>query len=257
MRTARNGGKRPVSANPNVAKSTPKKILMVVANPSVSTTTGWSVGFWASELTHPWYEFTEVGYEVTLASPEGGKVEVDAMSDPRDPSGYSADDVLSMGFLSTPKLVTMLKDTKKLSELDLDEYDAIVVCGGQSPMFTFRDNEDLKRAISHFYESEKPTAALCHGTAALIDVRLADGSYLIEGKTMTGFADVEEEAADAVAGQKVMPWHIEDAAKERRANYVEGGLWKAFAVRDGHLITGQQQYSGREVAKLVIETLGI
>src|ERR671932_796912 len=104
MLTARNVGRRPVSANPNVAKSTPKKILMVVANPSVSTTTGWPVGFWASELTHPWYEFTEVGYEVTLASPEGGKVEVDAMSDPRDESRYSADDVISMGFLNTPEL---------------------------------------------------------------------------------------------------------------------------------------------------------
>lgn len=229
---------------------------MVVANPSVSTTTGWPVGFWASELTHPWYEFREVGYEVTLASPEGGKVEVDALSDPRDSSGYSADDVISMGFLNTPTLATMLEETKKLSELELDEFDAIVVCGGQSPMFTFRDNEDLKQAISHFYESERPTAALCHGTAALMDVKLSDGTYLIEGKTMTGFADVEEEDADAAVGQKVMPWHIEDAAKERGANYVQGGLWRAFAVQDGPLITGQQQYSGREVAKLVIEALG-
>ena len=240
----------------NVTRSTPRKVLMVVANPSVSTTIGWPVGFWASELTHPWYEFREVGYEVTLASPDGGKVEVDALSDPRDSSGYSADDVISMGFLNTPTLATMLEETKKLSELELDEFDAIVVCGGQSPMFTFRDNEDLKQAISHFYESERPTAVLCHGTAALMDVKLSDGSYLIEGKTMTGFADVEEEDADAAVGQKVMPWHIEDAAKERGANYVQGGLWRAFAIQDGPLITGQQQYSGREVAKLVIEALG-
>lgn len=245
-----------MSGNVNVTRSTPRKVLMVVANPSVSTTTGWPVGFWASELTHPWYEFREVGYEVTLASPEGGKVEVDALSDPRDSSGYSADDVISMGFLNTPTLAAMLEETKKLSELELDEFDAIVVCGGQSPMFTFRDNEDLKQAISHFYESERPTAVLCHGTAALMDVKLSDGSYLIEGKTMTGFADVEEEDADAAVGQKVMPWHIEDAAKERGANYVQGGLWRAFAVQDGPLITGQQQYSGREVAKLVIEALG-
>ncbi len=245
-----------MSANVNVTESMPKKVLMVVANPSVSTTTGWPVGFWASELTHPWYEFREGGYEVTFASPDGGRVEVDAMSDPRDPSGYSADDVLSMGFLSMPRLVATLEDTEKLSELNLDEFDAIVVCGGQSPMFTFRDNEELKRAIARFYEAEKPTAALCHGTAALMDVRLSDGSYLIEGKTMTGFADIEEEAADAAAGQKVMPWHIEEAAKERGANYVEGGLWKAYAVRDGRLITGQQQFSGREVARLVIEALG-
>lgn len=189
-----------MSANVNVTRSSSKEVLMVVANPSVSTTTGWPVGFWASELTHPWYEFREVGYEVTLASPDGGKVEVDAMGDPRDPSGYSADDVISMGFLNTPKLVAMLEDTKKLSDLNLEEFDAIVVCGGQSPMFTFRDNEELKEALSHFYESEKTTAALCHGTTALMDVNLSDGSYLIEGKTMTDFADIEEEAADAAAG---------------------------------------------------------
>ncbi|MGH3145343.1 MAG: type 1 glutamine amidotransferase domain-containing protein [Rubrobacter sp.] len=244
-----------MSGSVNSTRSVPKKVLMVVANPAVSTT-GWPVGFWASELTHPWYEFREVGYEVVLASPDGGKVEVDALRDPRDPSGYSAGDVLSMGFLSTPGLVEMLESTEKLSEVDLEGYDAIVVCGGQSPMFTFRDNGDLKRALAYFYEAEKPTAALCHGTAALMDVELSDGSYLIEGKTITGFADVEEEAADAAAGQKVMPWHIEDAAKERGANYVEGGLWKAYAVRDGRLITGQQQFSGREVARLVIEALG-
>ncbi len=152
-----------MSANVNITGTNPKRVLMVVANPAVSTTTGWPVGFWASELVHPWYEFREVGYEVTPASPEGGRVEVDAMSDPRDASGYSADDVLSMGFLSTPGLVAMLESTAKLSDLDLDGFDAIVVCGGQSPMFTFRDNEDLKRAIAYFYESEKPTAALCHG----------------------------------------------------------------------------------------------
>ena len=243
-------------ANLNVTSSIPKKILMVVANPCVSTTTGWPAGFWASELTHPWYEFMEVGYEVTIASPNGGKVEVDKLSDPRDESRYSADDVISMGFLNTPDLVAMLEYTEKLSELDLDDFDAVVVCGGQSPMFTFRENEDLKKVMAHFYEAEKITAALCHGVSALMDVKLSNGEYLIEGKTITGFANVEEEAADAAAGQKVMPWHIEDAAKQRGANYVEGGLWKAFAVRDGRLITGQQQYSGREVARLVIEAVG-
>jgi putative intracellular protease/amidase len=236
--------------------SHPKRILMVVANPAVSTTTGWPVGFWASELTHAWYEFTEAGYEVTIASPDGGKVAFDALSDPRDESGYSAHDIISMGFINTPHLVALLETTPRLADLDAGDYDAIVVCGGQSPMFTFRDNADLKRALAAFYEAEKPTAALCHGVSALIDVQLSDGRYLIAGKTMTGFANVEEAEADRISGQKVMPWHIEDAAKERGANYVQGGLWKAFAVRDGRLITGQQQYSGRKTAELVIAALG-
>lgn len=234
--------------------SKPRKILMVVANPAVSEITGWPIGFWAAEMVHPWYAFREVGYEVTLASPDGGKVEIDALSDPRDESGYSDHDVLSMGFLNTPALTTMWEDTPKLADLDPDAFDAIVVCGGQAPMYQFRENVELKATLAHFYESEKPTAALCHGVSALIDLRV-DGSYLIDGRTMTGFSNIEEDASNEAAGMTVQPWRIEDAARDRGAHYVEGGLWKAFTARDGRLITGQQQYSGTEVAKLVTQAL--
>jgi putative intracellular protease/amidase len=162
-----------------------------------------------------------------------------------------------MGFVNTPELAALLEDTPRLSDLDLDEFDAIMVAGGQSPMFTFRENEDLKATIRHFYESEKPTAIYCHGTAALVDLKLSDGSYFVEGKTVTGFANVEEEFSDRFVGQQVMPWRVEDVLRERGANYINGGLFKAFAVRDGRLITGQQQYSGRRVAQIVIEALGV
>jgi putative intracellular protease/amidase len=232
-------------------------ILMVVANPGTSTTTGWAVGFWAAELFHPLYEFTMVRYQVTVASPDGGRVEVDALSDPRDESRWSADDLISMGALNTPEIAALLEQTPKLADLDLDDYDALVVCGGQGPMFQFRDNKDLQRAIVAFYEAEKPTAALCHGVSALLDVALTDGSRLIEGKTITGFANVEEDFGDAAVGQPVMPFRIEDEARKRGANYVQAGLFKAFAVRDNQLITGQQQYSGAKVAELVIESLGV
>ena len=230
----------------DLVSSRPRKVLIVVANPSTSTTLGWPVGFWAAELTHPYYELTERGVKVTIASPDGGKVEMDSLSDPRDPSQWSAEDLVSMGFVHTPALMDLLEDTPRLADLDLDEFDAIMVAGGQSPMFTFRDNEDLKRAIRHFYEAEKPTAVYCHGTAALVDLKLSDGSYLVDGRTVTGFANAEEEFSDAFVGQKVMPWRVEDVLRERGANYVQGGLFKAFAVRDGRLITGQQQYSGRQ-----------
>src|SRR5262245_27468492 len=233
------------------------KVLMVVANPRISTTTGWPVGFWAAELTHPYYAFTRVRYEVAIASPEGGKVELDAISDPRDESKWSADDLISMGFLNTPELTKLLEATSKLADLDLDEFDALVVCGGSAPMFQFRENEDLKQTIATFYEAEKPIAVLCHGVSALIDVQLSDGSFLVEGKTVTGFANVEEDYADQAVGQKVMPFRIEDELRKRRANYVQGGLLKAFAVRDGRLITGQQQYSGGKVAQMVIAALGV
>ena len=241
----------------DLVSSRPRKVLIVVANPATSSTMGWPVGFWAAELTHPYYELTERGIEVTIASPDGGKVEMDSLSDPRDPSQWSAEDLVSMGFVHTPALMELLENTPRIADLDLGEFDAIMVAGGQSPMFTFRENEDLKQAIRRFYEAEKPTAVYCHGTAALVDIKLSDGSYLVDGKTVTGFANAEEEFSDSFVGQKVMPWRVEDVLRQRGANYVQGGMFKAFAVRDGRLITGQQQYSGRKVAQMVIEALGV
>jgi putative intracellular protease/amidase len=152
--------------------------------------------------------------------------------------------------------MALLQDTPKLAELNLDNYDAVMVAGGLSPMWTYRHSEPLKNAIRHFFESEKPTAIYCHGTAALADLKLSDGSYLVQGMTMTGFSNHEEDYSDRFVGRQVMPWRIEDVLRERGANYIQGGLFKAIAVRDGRLITGQQQYSGRKVAQMVIEALG-
>lgn len=237
--------------------STPKTVLIVVANPTTATTVGWRVGFWGAELTHPYYELTERGIRVTIASPDGGKVEMDALSDPRDQSKWSSEDLITMGFVNTPELMALLHDTPKLADLDLDEYDAVMIAGGLAPMFSYRDREDVHDAIRHFYQSEKPTAIYCHGTAALVDLKLSDGSYLVDGRTVTGFSNIEEDYSDRFVGQTVMPFRVEDALKERGANYVQGGLFKAFTVRDGRLITGQQQYSGRKVAQMLIEVLGV
>lgn len=241
----------------DLVHSMPKRVLIVVANPTISSNNGWPVGFWAAELTHPYFELTERGVEVTIASPDGGKVEFDSLSDPRDPSRWSADDIVSMGFIHTAELMALLENTHKLADLDYDEFDALLICGGQSPMFTFPDNADLQNAVRTFYESEKVTAAFCHGVSALVNVRLSTGEYLVKGKTVTGFANVEEDYGNAAVGVEIMPWRLEDTLEKRGANYIHAGLFKAFAVRDGRLVTGQQQYSGRDVAKHVIEMLGV
>jgi putative intracellular protease/amidase len=241
----------------DLVSSMPKRVLIVVANPTTATTVGWPVGFWGAELTHPYYELTERGIEVTISSPDGGRVELDALSDPRDPSKWSSRDLITMGFVNTPELVALLDDTPSVADLALEGYDAVMVAGGLSPMFTYPGNVPLAETIRFFYESEKPTAIYCHGTAALVDLKLSDGSYLVEGRTVTGFANIEEDYSDSFVGQTVMPFRVEDALRERGANYVQGGLFKAFTARDGRLITGQQQYSGRKVAQLVIEALGV
>jgi putative intracellular protease/amidase len=241
----------------NLVSSTPKKVLIVVANPSISTNNGWPVGFWGAELTHPWYELTERGIEVTIASPDGGRVELDSLSDPRDPSRWSAGDLITLGFVSSADHLALLENTPRLADLDLAQFDALMIAGGQSPMFTFADNADLQRAVLHFYQAEKPTAAYCHGVSALINVRLPDGGYLLADRTVTGFANIEEDFGNAATGVEIMPWRLEDAVRERGGNYVRAGLFKAFAVRDGRLVTGQQQYSGRAVAAIVIDMLGV
>ncbi len=248
------------SVNPNQQK----RVAIVISNPAVSTTTGWPVGFWWSELTHPYYELTEAGYDVEVFSPDGGKCEPDAMSDPRDPSGYSASDLISMGFIATPKLADLITHTRPIAALEIDRFDALIVAGGQAPMFTFEQATALQEKFVQFYETGKIACALCHGTAILRYAKLSNGEYLAAGKTVTGFANVEEDFADQAVwqmnllprDQHVMPWRIEDELQQIGANYIQAGLWKGFAVRDGNLITGQQNFSGAETAKAVIEALG-
>ena len=243
-------------AVPNTTANRRKRVLIVAANPMISPMTGYPLGFWAAELTHPMFELMEAGMEAEIASIEGGKIEMDIPSDPRDESGYSWEDLISMGFVHTPRLMALLETTKKLSDVQHNAYDAILVAGGQAPMFQFRENAVLQKLLAAFYEAEKPTAVLCHGTSALIDVKLSDGTYLIEGKTMTGFSKAEDDYADQVMGVTNFSWRIETAAKERGANFIQGGLFKAFAVRDGRLITGQQQYSSIATVRLLVEALG-
>jgi putative intracellular protease/amidase len=241
-----------------------RRVAIVIANPAVSTTTGWPVGFWWSELTHPYYVLSEAGYELEIFSPAGGKCEADAMSDPRDASGYSASDLISLGFASTPKLAALVANTRPVSEIEVAKFDAILVAGGQAPMFTFADAHDLHRTFVEFYEAGKLAVALCHGVAILRYAKLSNGEHLAKGKTVTGFANVEEDFADQAVwsanllsrDKHVMPWRIEDELKRLGANFIQAGLWRGYAVRDGNLITGQQNFSGEETARLVLETLG-
>jgi putative intracellular protease/amidase len=246
--------------NPNARK----RVAIVIANPAVSTTTGWPVGFWWSELTHPYLAFEEAGYEVEVFSPDGGKCEADGMSDPNDASGYSKTDLISQGFIHTPELKALVDNTRRVGEIDISRFDAIVVAGGQAPMFNFAAATDLDAKFVEFYVAGKVAAALCHGVAILKFAKLPNGDYLAKGKTVTGFANAEEDFADNAVwsygllprDKHVMPWRIEDEMKAIGANYVQAGLWRGFAVRDGNLVTGQQNFSGTETARLIIETLG-
>jgi len=251
--------------DPNVVdRSRKKRVAIVIANPSTSTTTGWPVGFWWSELTHSYFLLSEKGYEVEVFSPDGGACKADKLSDPRDASGYSSTDLITMGFIATPRCAALIEHTRPAASIDVDAYDAILVAGGQAPMFTFDNAATLHRKFVEFYERGKIAGALCHGVAILKYARLSNGEYLAKGKTVTGFANVEEDFADNAVwdmnllprDKHVMPWRIEDEMKRIGANYVQAGLWRPFATRDGNLITGQQNFSGAATAELLVEALG-
>jgi putative intracellular protease/amidase len=131
-------------------------------------------------------------------------------------------------------------------------------------MFTYDKAVDLQKKFVQFYEAGKIACALCHGTALLRYTKLSNGEPLVKGKTVTGFANVEEDYADNAVwsmnllsrDKHVMPWRIEDELKKIGANYIQAGLWRGFAVRDGNLITGQQNFSGSETADVIVEALG-
>lgn len=248
-----------MSASLNVLNpDAPKRIALIAANAAVSQQTGWPIGFWWAELTHPYWEFMERGYQVDIFSPEGGKLVADGYSDPEDASGYSAHDLISLGFKHSPAHAALVEATRPISEIRMEDYDGIFLTGGQSPMYTFVNNSELHQLVAKFYEARKAVGIVCHATCVLLHARTSDGNLLVDGKTWTGFADAEEAFADGFVGQRIQPFWIETEAKKiAGTNFVTGGMFKAFAVRDGNLITGQQQFSGAAAAKLMIEALGI
>jgi putative intracellular protease/amidase len=249
--------------NPVNAKK-PKKIAIVISNPGISSTTSWPVGFWWSELTHPYFKLTEIGHEVEIFSYFGGRCEADAMSNPEDISQWQAEDVISRGYIHDPAFVKLIDNTKPAKDIDPDNFDAIIITGGQGPMFTIENATDIIQKFVEFYERGKLAVALCHGVAVLRYAKLSNGEYLAKGKTVTGFSNIEEDFADNAVWSlgalstdiHIMPWRIEDELRKIGANYIQAGLWRSFAIRDGNLITGQQNYSGSETADVLIRAMG-
>lgn len=233
------------------------KILMVASSPAVSNQTGWPIGFWAAELTHPLHVFQEAGYEVELVSTEGGAIVMDGYSDPTDESGYSAHDVISLGYMQQEWFKDMLKNTKRLSDVNEADYDAIFLVGGQGPMYTYRGNAELEKLFAGFYEAGKPSSAVCHSTTLLLEAKDSNGELLVKGRTWTGFANAEEDFADEAVGMKIQPYRIQDEAEKiKGTTFKVAAPFASYAITDGNLVTGQQQNSGAAAARMVVDLLG-
>ena len=181
----------------------------------------------------------------------------EAKADGPSYSGYAAADILSLGFKTSPSHAALLRGTRSIRDVDLAQYDGIFVVGGQSPMITMIGDSTLHAFVARAYETGKIVAIVCHGTCVLLRTRLSNGDLLVKGKTWTGFANSEEAFADSFVGQRIQPfWIEEEARKIEGTNFVVNGMFKPFALRDGNLITGQQQNSGAAAAALVVEALG-
>jgi len=235
-------------------KRKPRRILSIVSN--TADLKGFPVGFFGEEMTRAFLAFVEAGHRVDIASPWGGEVMIDTHSDPRTPNGAYADDLITLGFVNHAKFAPLLKNTLPIASVNVDDYDAVWVAGGGGPLLTFKDDVALHKLIADFYESGRIVATICHGSSLLLWTRLSNGRLLAEGKKWTGFSDEEEEEVNAAFGMKLNDYTIQgEAAGLAGTTFLCRGADEPFAIRDGRLITGQQQYSSELTAQLVLEAL--
>lgn len=225
-----------------------RKILTVVTSTGMFANKKLETGLWLSELTHIYNSAVEQGYEVTIASPQGGLV-------PVDPESLKSLvlDKLSREFWEDPSFRNKLQQAKRLDEVSEESFDCVYLAGGHGAMYDLPDNVVLQTIIRKQYESDKIVAAICHGLCGLLNVKLSNGEYLIKGKKLTGFPWYEE----GLAGRKEeVPYDLEALLKERGADY-EKALVPMISkvVVDGNLMTGQDPFSSKELAEIIMQHL--
>lgn len=226
-----------------------KRVLLVVTNVGHYDDADHPTGLWLSELTHAWHVFEEAGYEQTLVSPAGGKVPLEPRS-----LKFPSIDKTAKAWLDDPAKMALLENTLSPAQIDAADYDAIYFTGGHAVMYDFPDDDGLQRITRELYESGAVVSSVCHGYCGLLNTKLSDGSYLIAGKHMTGFAWREEELAKV---DELVPYNAEKLAKERGALYEKAKVpFIPYAVTDGKLVTGQNPASAKKTAKAVVDLLG-
>ncbi len=221
------------------------KVLFILTNHSQMGDTGKRTGFYLSELTHPYYILNDKGIEIEIASPLGGP-------SPIDPTSLDMKDKDNKRFFEDAKLMKSVLTTKKLSDLNPKDYKAVVFSGGHGTVWDFTEDDTIKKFIRDVYENNAVVSAICHGPAALVDVKLSNGKYLVEGKKVAVFSDEEERI---VKLEKVVPYLLETKLKKQGAISVAGKPWSSSAVADGRLITGQNPQSAHEVGKLILKQI--
>lgn len=223
------------------------KILMVLTSHNTLGNTGRKTGFWLEEFAAPYYVFKDAGAEITLASPKGGQPPLDPKSDAPE-----AQTKATLRFKQDTDAQTVLANTLTLSSVSADDYDAVFYPGGHGPLWDLAEDANSIALINAFYAAGKPVAAVCHAPGALRHTKAADGSPLVQDKSVTGFANTEEAA---VGLTNVVPFLVEDELKKNGGKYSKTNDWQPYAVSDGNLITGQNPASSEPAAKLLLQQL--
>lgn len=220
-----------------------KKVLFVLTSQDKKGSTGLPTGYYVPEAAHPWKVLIEQGWEVEFTSPQGGQPPADGVEDA---------DVVSQEFLAAPDIKRKLSATARPETLSAGHYAAILFVGGHGTMWDFPANQPLARLAADIYGDGGIVAAVCHGPAALVNLRLKDGSYLVAGRRVAAFTDDEERA---VGLDKVVPFLLASTLQARGAIHVPAANWQSNVVIDGRLVTGQNPASASGVGQAMAQLL--
>ncbi len=220
-----------------------KRVLFVLTSHDQLGNTGKETGFYLPEVTHPYAAFEQAGIEVEFVSPKGGKAPM---------IGVDLSDPLNKAFLDAPAKVAKVENTLTPAEIDPTRYDAIFYAGGHGTMWDFRDNDALAKIAAKVYEQGGVVGAVCHGPAGLVNIKRADGSYLVTGKTVSSFTN-EEEAA--VKLNEVVPFLLEPALIERGATHTKAPNFQSHVEVSERLVTGQNPASAKGVGEQMVKLL--
>ncbi|WP_328484341.1 type 1 glutamine amidotransferase domain-containing protein [Streptomyces sp. NBC_00377] len=221
------------------------KVLIVLTSHDELGNTGHKTGFWLEELAAPYYRFKEAGWEITLASPKGGQPPLDPKS---NEPGFQTDD--TRRFEADPEATNALADTARLDAVSAGDFDTVFYPGGHGPLWDLAEDTVSARLIETTLRSGKPVALVCHAPGVLRHTVNEDGTPLVSGKKVTGFANSEEEAVQLT---DVVPFLVEDELTKLGGLYSKTGDWQPYVLQDGLLITGQNPASSAPAADALIE----
>jgi len=222
-------------------------ILIVLTSHDTLGNTGRKTGFWLEEFAAPYYAFLDAGAKLTLASPLGGQPPLDPKSD--DPDAQTDD---TRRFKQDSDAQRVLASTRRLSEVQASDYDAVFYPGGHGPLWDLAEDNNSVALIETMLAAGKPVSAVCHAPGVLRHAKTADGKPLVQGRQVTGFSNAEEAAVQLT---DVVPFLVEDELKKLGGLYSSGPDWQPHVVSDGLLITGQNPGSSVGVARAVLERL--